>query len=396
MASVHRNRTKTGWIVRWRDASHKPHWKTVPGPKANALKVARDIEQRQALGPLYEAPAETLGGFLAGWLERYKQRVRESTYLRRVDALRALGVLEEKAGVAQSPAMIRTPSDQEASGERKSSGSVTRRSRLGTSTPALSSQYLQNLTTAEVEDALSTLAARAPRQAQIALASLKLALRDAENRGQRFDQRIFKIAAPRYEEREPRFLTWEQVQSLASRMPESVKRIVPVAALTGLRQGELFSLKEDDLDLENGVLRVRQGKTKAARRTVNLPPLAVQLLREQLVARRHTADAHLVFPAPEGEKLISSNFMERFYRPAVKQAGLEVDFHAMRHTYASLMIAAGVREKTIAAQLGHADGGVLVMRRYGHLYGTEGKSAAAALERMLQAGEAKGEEETGT
>jgi integrase len=381
MASVHRNRTKTGWIVRWRDASKKPHWKTVPGPKANALKVARDIEQRQALGPLYEAPAETLGGFLAAWLERYKQRVRESTYLRRVDALRALGVLSEPAGVR---------------------GSSLRKGRPGTDRKAvlhagsLSASYLQNLTTAEVEDAVSTLAAKAPRQAQIALASLKLALRDAENRGQRFDQRVFNIHAPRYEEREPRFLTWEQVQSLASRMPESVKRIVPVAALTGLRQGELFSLKEDDLDLENGVLRVRQGKTKAARRTVNLPPLAVQLLREQLVARRHTADAHLVFPAPEGEKLISSNFMERFYRPAVKQAGLEVDFHAMRHTYASLMIAAGVREKTIAAQLGHADGGVLVMRRYGHLYGTEGKSAAAALERMLQAGEAKGEEETGT
>jgi integrase len=370
MASVHRNRTKTGWIVRWRDASHKPHWKTVPGKKENALKVARDIEQRQALGPLYEAPAETLGGFLAGWLERYKQRVRESTYLRRVDALRALGVLAE-------------------GGTRLVGGA-------GVGAPPLSASYLQNLTTAEVEDALSTLAARAPRQAQIALASLKLALRDAENRGQRFDQRIFKIKAPRYEEREPRFLTWEQVQSLASRMPESVKRIVPVAALTGLRQGELFSLKEDDLELDNAILRVRAGKTKAARRAVDLSPLAVSLLREQLIARRHTADK-LVFPAPQGGRLAPGNFMARFFRPAVRQAGLEpFPFHGLRHTFASLSVAAGVREKTIAAQLGHADGGVLVMRRYGHLYGTEGKSAAAALERMLQAGEVKGEEETGT
>jgi integrase len=380
MASVHRNRTKTGWIVRWRDASKKPHWKTVPGPKANALKVARDIEQRQALGPLYEAPAETLGGFLAAWLERYKQRVRESTYLRRVDALRALGVLSEPAGVR---------------------GSSLRKGRPGADRKAvlhagsLSASYLQNLTTAEVEDAVSTLAAKAPRQAQIALASLKLALRDAENRGQRFDQRVFNIHAPRYEEREPRFLTWEQVQSLASRMPESVKRIVPVAALTGLRQGELFSLKEDDLDLDAGTLRVRGGKTKAARRTVDLSAMAAALLREQLLARRHTAD-RLVFPAPQGGRLAPGNFMARFFRPAVKQAGLEpFPFHGLRHTFASLSVAAGVREKTIAAQLGHADGGVLVMRRYGHLYGTEGKSAAAALERMLQAGEAKGEEETG-
>jgi integrase len=394
MASVHRNRTKTGWIVRWRDASKKPHWKTVPGPKANALKVARDIEQRQALGPLYEAPAETLGGFLAAWLERYKQRVRESTYLRRVDALRALGVLDERAGgkrmTSASSEVLGVLADPKTASNKVESHVTSSPPRSS----SLSSNYLQNLTTAEVEDALSTLAARAPRQAQIALASLKLALRDAENRGQRFDQRIFNIHAPRYEEREPRFLTWEQVQSLASRMPESVKRIVPIAALTGLRQGELFSLKEDDLDLEDSTLRVRAGKTKAARRTVDLSPIAVALLREQLLARRHTAD-HLVFPAPQGGRLAPGNFMARFFRPAVKQAGLDVDFHGMRHTYASLMIAAGVVPKVIAAQLGHADGGVLVMRRYGHLYGTEGKSAAAALERMLQAGEAKGEEETG-
>jgi integrase len=392
MASVHRNRAKTGWIVRWRDASHKPHWKTVPGPKANALKVARDIEQRQALGPLYEAPAETLGGFLAGWLERYKQRVRESTYLRRVDALRALGMLDEREEVRGGDASSVIPERSSPSSSRPGTHpgqpaevrhSKARPRRLSRSS-SLSSNYLQNLTTAEVEDALSALAARAPRQAQIALASLKLALKSARRRGQRFDVSILEIEANRYDEREPRFLTLEEQQEIASRMPEPIKRIVPVAGVLGLRMSELFDLKEDDLDLDHGTLHVRAGKTKASRRTVTLPPMIVGLLREQLLARRHTGDK-LVFPAPQGGRMRKDNFGHRFFRPAARQAGFQgVRFHDLRHSAASLMMAAGWNIKEIAEQLGHADGGRLILMRYGHLQAGARKRAATELETYLR------------
>jgi integrase len=350
--------TKSGerrWAVRWRDASGRQRWKAVPGRKRNAEKVAQDISQRLALGPLYEAEPETLGVFLAAWLDRYKQRVRASTYRRRVEALRSLGVL--------------------------------------TDTGPLSGEYLQRLTVAALEDAVAAVAARAPRQAQIGLATLKMALRNARERGQRVDERLLAIEPPRYDERRPRFLSWPEVERLQSWMPEYVCRIVPVAALTGAALGELFSLTERDLDLEAATMRIRVGKTAARTRTIDLPATAVTLLREQLLARKHT-EGGLIFPAPKGGRWTKDNFGERVFRPATRRAKLEgVRFHDLRHTFASLLIAASSQQglgqavtvKTGAEQMGHKDGGVLFLRRYGHLFAGSRRGAAAALDGLVQA-----------
>jgi integrase len=73
--------------------------------------------------------------------------------------------------------------------------------------------------------------------------------------------------------------------------------------------------------------------------------------------------------------------MNRVFKPAARAAGIpELTFHDLRHTGASLMIAAGCNVKVIAEQMGHADGGALVLRRYGHLYKGARKQAAIALE----------------
>jgi hypothetical protein len=112
-----------------------------------------------------------------------------------------------------------------------------------------------------------------------------LALRNAHERGQVIDPGLLTIAAPESEEREPIFLTWKQVLELASSMPVQISRIVPVAALTGAREGELFALRA------SGSNRRGQTKTRGSKRTIDLPPLATQLLREQLLARWHTANS---------------------------------------------------------------------------------------------------------
>lgn len=150
-------------------------------------------------------------------------------------------------------------------------------------------------------------------------------------------------------------------------MPEEISRIVPVAALTAARQGELFALQADDVDFADETLLVvstgsnRRGqtKTRGSKRIIDLPPLAGQLLREQLLARWHTS-RRLVFPAPEGGIWSKDNFTARVFRPAVGRAadkhrrerglGSEeptpfdgLTFHDLRHTCASLMIAAANR-----------------------------------------------------
>jgi integrase len=386
MASIRTYTTKSGerrYAVRWRDSAGQSHFKRVPGPKKNAQKVKAQIEGRLALGPLHEEPPELFGDFLIGWLDRYKQRVRPSTLKRRREALRALVALEE----AHSDPF------------------------------GLAAMRLDRIPTAAMEDAISVIGERAPRQAQLALETVKLALRNARERGQSVDPGLFLIAPPEGDEREPIFLTWNGVLELASWLPEQISRIVPVAALTGAREGELFALREDDVDLADETLLVvttgsnRRGRTKTrgSKRTIDLPPLAAQFLREQLLARWHTS-GRLVFPAPEGGVWNKDNFTARVFRPAVARAaekhrrehGVRSDeatpfdgltFHDLRHTCASLMIAAAnqagagqaVTIKSIAEQLGHTDGGVLVLRRYGHLFKGTRRHVALALDKYVRA-----------
>jgi hypothetical protein len=69
---------------------------------------------------------------------------------------------------------------------------------------------------------------------------VKRVMRNAEERGHRVDRAIYGLSAPRHEEREPRFLTPLEVERLSSYCTEG--RLIVFAALTGLRQGELFGL----------------------------------------------------------------------------------------------------------------------------------------------------------
>ena len=239
------------------------------------------------------------------------------------------------------------------------------------------------------EDLITTLAARAPRRAEIALATLKRILRDAEERGQNVDPGVHRLRIAKSQEREPRYLTWAEADELQSWMPEHVRRIVPIAILTMLRRGEILGLRDADLDLEAGSVSVfaqhQDGervatKTRAGRRTVDVGPWAVRLLREQQLARPPNSGGYL-FPSRAGTPYDGNNFMARIFKPAARAAGVpELTLHDLRHTGASLMIAAGCHVKVIAEQMGHSDGGALVLKRYGHLYKGARRQAAVTLE----------------
>lgn len=307
--------------------------------KDDAKRYALECERRDQLGSLYEAPPELLGSFLDAYIDRKKK-----------GGLRAKSI-ENLGAEAVHLRPLRT-------------------------------RPIPSLRAAEVEDLVLALGAR--RRATRALALLKAVLRSARSRGQSIDEAILELKPPRYESREAKFLTLKQLYELSSWMPEWTKRIVTVAGLTGLRQGELFDLLDTDLDLDNAKLEVRHGKTKASRRTVHLSAECVRLLREQLVARPPSSP--LVFPTRTGLRHEKSRFMERYFRPARDAAGLTgLTFHDLRKTYASLMILAGVDVRTIAAEMGHVDGGALLLRRYGYLYDGAGERAAAKLDALMEA-----------
>ena len=80
-----------------------------------------------------------------------------------------------------------------------------------------------------------------------------------------------------------------------------------------------------------------------------------------------------------------NNFRKRVWLPAVHRAGLEpLRFHDLRHTCASLAIAAGADIKVLQRMMGHASA-ALTLDRYGHLMPGQAESVADRLDQMARA-----------
>lgn len=185
--------------------------------------------------------------------------------------------------------------------------------------------------------------------------------------------------------------------------------LYPIAALaigTGARRGEIAALRWSDLDLNaasvrieraleqtKAGIRVKPPKTKSGRRTVELPPFAVDAIRNhrqaQLELRLKLGLGALPEDAPvfgdyEGNWPSPYSISDR-WRDAVKNRKLpKVTFHALRHSHASALIAAGLDVVAISRRLGHASP-ALTLSVYGHLFRNDDGKAAAAIEAAFQA-----------
>jgi integrase len=314
--------------------------------KKDADRFVLEQQRRASLGALYQAPPETLGEFAAGWLERYALRVRASSLARVRDVLPHLDVFRSVA--------------------------------------------LDEIRPAAVEDHVAALARRAPRQAELALRVLKQVLANAKERGHFVDEGVFRVKAPRRDQPEMRFLDWDEVEELAANTVGPYGNLVLLAALTGLRQGELFALRDRNVDLDTMTVQVERGayqgelvpvKTRASRRRVDLSSTAAHVLRRQLLAREPN-DLGLVFTSPRGEVLNDDNFRHRVFRHAVRRSGLTgLRFHDLRHTYAALMVAAGAHPKYLQAQMGHSSIRV-TLDLYGHLFPDANRGVLESLDAL--------------
>ena len=119
--------------------------------------------------------------------------------------------------------------------------------------------------------------------------------------------------------------------------------------------------------------------SRPCRRSV---PIAV-VLRDHLAAHKHERGQHeLVFATLNGNAFDPATIAERARR-AWRRAGLEgITLHEARHTFASLMIAAGVNAKALADYVGHASV-TITFDRYGHLLPGNENEAAARLDAYL-------------
>lgn len=159
------------------------------------------------------------------------------------------------------------------------------------------------------------------------------------------------------------------------------------AAYVGLRPSEMFVLKWSDITDRTVRIKASLGNTGEVTlpknnraRTVILPPPA----REALRSMPRRADSPYVFTTTRGKRFSKSShyYYWRAVQLAAGRAGM--DFYELRHFCATHLLEMGVRHSDVAVQLGHTDGGALVMDTYGH------PSEDAARDRMLDAFEAQG------
>jgi len=172
------------------------------------------------------------------------------------------------------------------------------------------------------------------------------------------------------------------------------------ALYAGLRLGELRALRVDDVDLAGGVIRVERGwdpaegeiqlKSNAGRRKVPISATLRDYLAEHL-ARTGRHGSQLIFGKTPSDPFTPNRLQGRA-DDAWKVVGLErLTPHEGRHTFASMMIAAGVNAKALSVFMGHANISI-TLDRYGHLMPGSEEEAAGLLDAYLAAQRERAEE----
>src|SRR6266545_7530993 len=204
---------------------------------------------------------------------------------------------------------------------------------------------------------------RDPSTIRNALMPLRVILRRAVEDGDLAVNPCTHLRLPAVRGRRERIASPEEAQRLLAALPARDRPAWATALYAGLRRGELMALLWEDVDLAAGVIRVERSyddkgrveiepKSRAGRRTVPI----VGALRDVLVEHRARQDRNggLVFGSRAETPFVPSNLWRRAER-AWKRTSLEpIGLHEARHTFASVLIAAGVNAKAITTYMGHA------------------------------------------
>jgi integrase len=120
-----------------------------------------------------------------------------------------------------------------------------------------------------------------------------------------------------------------------------------VLAETGMRVGELCDLEWRDVDISGSRFRVRDGKTRAARRWVAVPPQLMEDVAAATPVDDRTPERRVFGDSPDAAKNV--------VRRACISAGIALHSpHDLRHRYISVQVARGVPITNVAAQVGHS------------------------------------------
>jgi integrase len=345
------------WVFSQRDGRKiRKTFKTIGEAKAWRQDAAGAVRRRA----LKAAPSTTLREAAETWL-----------------AAAEAGTIRNRSGDPYKPSVIR--------GYRKSLRRVL--------IPELGPHKLADIQRADVQDLADRLLADGfqPSTIHNVLMPLRAICRRALSRGDLLVNPTTGLELPTPRGMRERIATPDEAAELLAALPDGQRAHWATAMYAGLRAGELAALRWEDIDLDVGVIRVERNydpearlmlepKTRQGKRTV---PIA-KVLREHLIAHRLRMGraTGLAFGQTADEPHHKAWYRDRA-RKAWEAANMPpIGLHECRHTFASLMIAAGVNAKALSTYMGHASVAI-TLDRYGHLMPGNENEAATMLDAYL-------------
>lgn len=261
--------------------------------------------------------------------------------------------------------------------------------------PAFGARPLASIRPTEVQELIAALSARlAPRTVQgvyrVLHALYKAAVRDrlvAANPCEHID-------LPRSPKQDVTILTAAQVVALADAIDPRYRTMVILGAGAGLRISEALGLAVPGVDFLRRELRVTQQvvtirgvttleppKSPASVRSVPLSDAVLTELADHLA--RHPVGPSGLWHSDQDAPIPTGRYEHRWATVA-KRAGLAgTKYHALRHTFASALIASGCSVEAVRAALGH-ESAVTTLTTYAHLWPSDAERTRGAIDAFLQ------------
>lgn len=152
-----------------------------------------------------------------------------------------------------------------------------------------------------------------------------------------------------------------------------------VALNTGMRKGEIFNLRKQDIDLDRKMIHISDSKNNESRDV----PINDTIHRTLEAFVDGEGDPkNYIFVNPKTKKPYDN--VKKSFKTALKKVGIEdFTFHDLRHTFASHLVMNGVDLMTIKELLGHKD--IKMTMRYAHLSPDHKRLAVQKLESVYKA-----------
>lgn len=202
-----------------------------------------------------------------------------------------------------------------------------------------------------------------------------------------------KVKLPTLPLPDHQYLTRGELDALAAAVGPEHACLIHVLGELGLRFGEAVALRKKHVDVLAGRMTIRESATEVKgvmtftspkthqQRVVSIPSSMREMLARQMENKQPD---DRVFASPRGDVLREMNWRRRVFDPAAARIGRKgLRPHELRHTAASLAIAAGGDVIQVQRMLGHADAAT-TLRVYAHLLPTGLDDLAAKLDHARQ------------